>query len=149
MTETMWKIHLYAFRQKDGAAPHFDKFDLEVNPDEYVLDAVERVWAYMDRSLCFRHACHHSTCGACGMRVNGVEKLTCITTIRSVTHNGGTLRVEPLSNFSVVGDLVVDVSDFYVRLEQARFSQVAPVDQANLAYEKDPADGGDWQRLAD
>lgn len=83
------------------------------------------------------------------MRVNGTEKLTCITPIRDVTRDGGTMRVEPLRNFPVVSDLVVDMSDFYVRLEQARFGQVAPVDEANLGYEKDPDDGGDYERLVD
>lgn len=83
------------------------------------------------------------------MRVNGVEKLTCITPIRAVTHPGGALRVEPLRNFPVVSDLVVDMSDFYVRLEQAQFGQVVPVDSANLPYEKDPRDGGDYLRLVD
>ncbi|HSO27879.1 MAG TPA: 2Fe-2S iron-sulfur cluster-binding protein, partial [Anaerolineales bacterium] len=82
MAET-WNITLILYRQKGQEAPHWDSVKLEVNPDEYVLDAVERVWAFHDRSLTFRHACHHSTCGACGMRVDGVEKLTCITTIRS------------------------------------------------------------------
>jgi succinate dehydrogenase/fumarate reductase iron-sulfur protein len=144
-----WTVNLIITRQKAEEAPYTQSFRLEVDPDEYVLDAVERVWAFHDRSLTFRHACHHSTCGACGMRVNGVEKLTCITTIRSVTHAGGTLRVEPLRNFPVISDLVVDMSTFYVRLDQARFRQVSSVDDANLPYEPDPRDGGDYQRLVD
>ena len=57
---TKWKITLVVYRQKGGAAPYYDEFKMEVNPDEYVLDAVERVWAFHDRSLCFAHACHHS-----------------------------------------------------------------------------------------
>ncbi len=83
-----WNITLRVSRRKEHEAPHFDDFKMEVDPDEYVLDAVERAWAFHDRTICFRHACHHSTCGACGMRVNGVEKLTCITLIRDVTSNG-------------------------------------------------------------
>lgn len=83
------------------------------------------------------------------MRVNGVEKLTCITSIRSVTQDGGTLRIEPLRNFPVVADLVVDMSDLYTRLEEARFPQVVPVDEANVGYENNPADGGDYERLVD
>ncbi len=149
MSSSQWYVTFIITRQKEGKAPHTQTFKLEVDPDEYVLDAIERVWAYHDRSLVFRHACHHSTCGACGMRVNGVEKLTCITPIRQVTQDGGVVRVEPLRNFPVVSDLVVDMSEFYVRLEEARFSQVAPVDAANLTYEKDPRDGGDYERLVD
>ena len=149
MNKMMWNVNWIITRQKGSQPPHTQSFQLEVDPDEYVLDAVERVWAFHDRSLTFRHACHHSTCGACGMRVNGVEKLTCITPIREVTQDGGTVRVEPLRNFPVVSDLVVDMSSLYVRMDQARFSPVAPVDQANLPYEKDPQDGGNYERLVD
>jgi succinate dehydrogenase / fumarate reductase iron-sulfur subunit len=83
------------------------------------------------------------------MRVNGVEKLTCITPIRSVTHNGGSVRVEPLRNFPVVSDLVVDMNAFYTRLDEAHFSQVATLNDANLGYEKDPQDGETYERLVD
>ncbi len=149
MTVETWNITLSITRQKQSQKPFTQDFAIEASPDEYVLDAVERVWAVHDRSLVFRHACHHSTCGACGMRVNGVEKLTCITTIRSVTQNGGTLRVEPLRNFPVISDLSVDMSAFYIRMDEARFDQVAPVDAANLPYEADPRDGGEYERLVD
>jgi succinate dehydrogenase/fumarate reductase iron-sulfur protein len=116
--EKSWKVTFLISRQKGQEAPHVDPFVLDVNPDEYVLDAVERVWAFHDRTLCFAHACHHSTCGACGMRVNGVEKLTCITRINSVTHNGGTVKIEPLRNFPVVSDLAVDMGSLYRKMDQ-------------------------------
>jgi succinate dehydrogenase/fumarate reductase iron-sulfur protein len=148
-TGEIWKVTFIITRKQGDGDPFTQSFHLEVNPDEYVLDGIERVWAFHDRSLTFRHACHHSTCGACGMRVNGVEKLTCITPIRSVTRDGGEVRVEPLRNFPVVSDLVVDMSDFYVRLEEARFGQVAMLDQANLGYEEDPPKGDQYERLVD
>lgn len=125
-----WTVTYQVYRQKGNGRGHYDTFELEVNPDEYVLDGVERVWAFHDRSLTFRHACHHSTCGACGMRVNGVEKLTCITPIRAVTSNGGIIKVDPLRNFPLISDLVVDLGPLYRRLEQVKFPTVVPLDQA-------------------
>src|SRR5574339_696409 len=150
MTEK-WTITLRVYRQKDGEEPHFDAFSMEVSPDEYVLDAVERAWAYHDRTICFSHACHHSTCGACGMRVNGVEKLTCITLIRDVTHNGATLKVEPLRNFPVVSDLAVDMGPFYRKMEAVGGRAVLPVMEAeieNPLSEWDPEDS-QYIRLSD
>ncbi len=153
MSSEKWNVTFVITRQKGDEKPHTQSFQLEVDPDEYVLDGIERVWAFHDRSLAFRHACHHSTCGACGMRVNGVEKLTCITLIRSVTQNGGVVRVEPLRNFPVVSDLVVDMSDLYLRLDEAHFSQVADLDDAKLAYEKaspvQGVKGDEYERLVD
>ena len=146
-----WNPTLRIFRYKENEAPHYDEYKLEVDPDEYVLDAVERVWAFHDRTLCFRHACHHSTCGACGMRVNGVEKLTCITPIRSVTSNGSTLMIEPLRNFPVVSDLAVDMGAMYSRMDLVEAPAVLPVTNAEVetpssAWKKDDAQ---YIRLAD
>ena len=127
-----WSVNFQIFRLKEGEEPHYDNFKLDVNPDEYILDAVERVWAFHDRTLCYRHACHHTTCGACGMRINHVEKLTCMTTIRSVTENGGTVTVEPLRNFPIISDLAVDMGNFYLNMDKAEAPSVTPVTQAEI-----------------
>ncbi len=115
--ETTWNITLRVYRWKTNKDAHYDEYKLEVSPDEYVLDAIERIWAFQDRTLCFAHACHHSTCGACGMRINDRERLTCITPISTVTSNGGTVKVEPLRNFPIISDLVVDLGGLYRKNE--------------------------------
>ena len=148
-----WNITLRVYRQKENEAPHFDNIAMQVKGDEYVLDAVERAWAFHDATICFRHACHHSTCGACGMRVNGVEKLTCITLIRDVVHDGGTLKVEPLRNFPVVSDLAVDMGHFYRKMERVSARPIAPVAEAeieNPPSKWDPdAERAQYLRLSD
>ncbi len=117
-----WNVTFRIFRYKqNGSRPHFDTFAIAVRPDEYVLDAIERIWAEHDRSLVFRHACHHAACGACGLRVNGEEKLGCITRIDEVTSDGATVTLEPLRNFAVVSDLLIDVVPFYAKMEKAGF----------------------------
>ena len=128
MSGNNWTVTFRIYRQKGDEPAHFDSFTLAANPEEYALDCIERVWAFHDRSLAFRHACHHSTCGACGMRVNGTEKLTCITRIRDVTHDGGTIRVEPLRNFPIFSDLVVDMAPLYAAMEQVDFREITPSD---------------------
>jgi succinate dehydrogenase / fumarate reductase iron-sulfur subunit len=145
MGNSSWNVTFMLHRQKGQEPAYFERFALEVDPDEYVLDGIERVWAYHDRSLTFRHACHHSTCGACGMRVNGVEKLTCITRMRDVTHDGGTIKVEPLRNFPVVSDLAVDMSPLYAAMERIGFPQVVPVGAAPASGAKGiaPAHAGE------
>ncbi len=151
MSDTQWRVTFEVFRQKVGQPVHYDDFPMDAKPDEYVLDVIERIWAFKDRSLTFRHACHHSTCGACGMRVNGVEKLTCITPLHEVTHDGGKVRIEPLRNFPILSDLVVDMSAFYLRLDETKFSQVAALEDACLPFEKkqQTRPEGDFERLVD
>jgi len=129
MSTQEWNVTFRVYRQKGQGTPHYDEFKIMVNPDEYVLDAVERIWAYHDRSLVFAHACHHSTCGACGMRVNGVEKLTCITLIRDVTADGGTVKVDPLRNFPIISDLTVDMGVLYTRMDEVGHRPVLPLSE--------------------
>lgn len=120
-----WQVNFRIFRyKKDGSPPHFETFTLEVRPEEYILDAIERIWANHDRSLVFRHACHHAGCGACGIRVNSQEKLGCTTRIDTVTSNGGTVTIEPLRNMAVISDLAVDMEPFYTRMEKVGFAIV-------------------------
>lgn len=150
MGTTKWNITLRIHRQKGQEPSHFDDFPMEVDPDEYVLDAVEKVWAFHDRSLCFAHACHHSTCGACGMRVNGAEKLTCITPIREVTSNGAVLKVEPMRNFPVISDLAVDMGSLYTRMEAVGHHPVVPLSEepAKIKSGPEPEDH-EFVRLSD
>ncbi len=153
MTDGNWKITLRIHRKKTGAAANFQNFVLDAAPDEYILDAIERAWAYQDRSLVFNHACHHSVCGACGMRINGVEKLTCITLVKEVTHNGGEVVVEPLRNFPVESDLVVNMGEFMRRMETVRAHQVLPIEHASPSNGTGEAElaprEGDFTRLVD
>jgi succinate dehydrogenase / fumarate reductase iron-sulfur subunit len=146
MTQT-WNVTYEIFRKKGDQASYFERFELEVDPDEYVLDGIERIWAFSDRSLVFSHACHHSTCGACGMVVNGVEKLTCITPIRSITKDGGIIRVEPMRNFSIISDLSVNMTGFYQRMESVGHQPVVTTGYEDSKGKFDPED--DLLRLAD
>jgi len=150
MSSNLWTLKLLIHRQKRDTPPTFQEFTLEIDPNEYVLDAVERVWAFQDRSLTFRHACHHSVCGACGMRVNGVEKLSCITRIRDITTDGSTFKVEPLRNFPVISDIVVDMSGLYARMENVGAKQILSLSQAPVSDDVYPSkNGSDFSRLVD
>jgi succinate dehydrogenase / fumarate reductase iron-sulfur subunit len=151
MSATKWTVTFQVYRKKGDDAPHYDEFKLEVDPEEYVLDGVERIWAFHDPTVCFRHACHHSTCGACGMRVNGVEKLTCITLIRDVTQNGGRIKVEPLRNFPVISDLAVDMGSLYSTMERVGAQSVLPVTLAEIEKPAKywPKEDSQYIRLSD
>lgn len=113
-----WRVRYQIFRKTDGAPSTFDTFTIEIRPDETVLDGIERIWAFQDRTLVFRHACHHASCGSCGVRVNGVETLPCVTAIQDVTADDGRVVVEPMRNFPLIRDLAVDVSPMFSRLRE-------------------------------
>ena len=54
--------------------------------------------------------CRMGVCGSCGMMVNGEPKLSCAAFLRD--YYPGEVRVEPLNNFPIVRDLIIDMTDF-------------------------------------
>lgn len=113
---TLLDVTLQIFRYKPGEQPHYDTFTVQVEDTAHVIDAIDKVWAEHDHTLTFRRACHHSSCGSCALRINGVEKLPCITRFSEVWDGHSPLRLDPLRNFPIVSDLVVDVSGFFQRM---------------------------------
>ncbi len=93
----------------------WQEYAVNVPADGYVLDAIEEV-GRQDVSLLFRHSCHHASCGSCGVRINGREALPCIKPIKQAAKDG-MLRIEPLRNFPIVGDLLVDFGPFLRKLD--------------------------------
>jgi succinate dehydrogenase / fumarate reductase iron-sulfur subunit len=110
-------VLLEVFRSDpDRRAGRYDRFRVPVGPRTTVLDALLAVRRGHDPSLTLRHSCLHGSCGTCGMRVNGREVLACVTRLDGL---GDPVVIEPLAGAPVVGDLVVDMTDFYRRLEPA------------------------------
>jgi fumarate reductase iron-sulfur subunit len=79
-----------------------------------VLDALNYIKSYVDGSLTFRWSCRMGICGSCGMMVNGTPRLTCSAFLRDL--HPQEVVVEPLANFPIIRDLVVDMSDFMHKL---------------------------------
>jgi succinate dehydrogenase / fumarate reductase iron-sulfur subunit len=96
--------------------PRFQEFTIEVDPDTSVLDALEQIRLEQDRTLMYRHSCHHSSCGTCACKINGEEKLACITRIGDL--EADTITLTPLEGFKPIGDLVVDMTRFYEDLSE-------------------------------
>ena len=53
MSEEKWTVKFVIFRKKGDQPARYDSYVLEVDPEEYVIDGVERIWAFHDRSLIF------------------------------------------------------------------------------------------------
>jgi succinate dehydrogenase / fumarate reductase, iron-sulfur subunit len=96
--------------------PRFQEFTVQTAPDASILDGLEKIRLEQDNTLMYRHACHHSSCGTCACRVNGEEKLACITKIGELGQDVITLT--PLEGFKPIGDLVVDMTPFYEDLSE-------------------------------
>jgi len=83
-----------------------------------VLDGLNYVKDHLDGTLSYRWSCRMGICGSCGMMVNGEPKLTCATFLAD--YAPGPVRVEPLRNFPVIRDLIVDLGDFMGKLVRVK-----------------------------
>jgi fumarate reductase iron-sulfur subunit len=98
-------------------APRTETYEVPCRPDWKILDALNHIKDHIDGTLSHRWSCRMAVCGSCGMNVDGVPTLTCKA---SVTDYGDSIAVEPLSNFPVVRDLVVELEGFMEKLQRVK-----------------------------
>ena len=111
-------LEVFRFLPDDEPEPRFQRYDVACREEWVVLDALNYIKAEVDGTLSFRWSCRMGTCGSCGMMVNGEPRLTCETFLRDLPE--GPVRVEPLSHFPVIRDLVVDIDDFMTKLPSVK-----------------------------
>ncbi len=97
--------------------PKTESYEITVQPDWKVLDALNYIKDHVDPTLSHRWSCRMAVCGSCGMMVNGEPKLTCKDALSSY---GDTVEVAPLANFPIVRDLVVEMEGFMEKLESVK-----------------------------
>lgn len=111
------KFEVLRFGPETDTEPHFDTYEVPCMEDWVVLDALNAIKDDIDPTLSHRWSCRMGVCGSCGMLVNGRPVLTCAAFVRNYS---GTIRVEPLSNFPVVRDLVVDLGSFIDKIKSVK-----------------------------
>jgi fumarate reductase iron-sulfur subunit len=117
MPETV-TLRVTRYRPEIDAEPVFQEYQVPLHADWVVLDALNYVKDNVDGTLSYRWSCRMGICGSCGMTVNGEPKLTCATFL--VDNVPGPIRVEPLGNFPVIRDLVIEMGDFMRKLTRVK-----------------------------
>src|SRR6516164_8562183 len=107
-------LEVTRFSPERDKVPSIQAFDVPLRKEWVVLDALNYVKDRIDGSLSFRWSCRMGICGSCGMMVNGEPKLTCASFLSASAP--GPIRVEPLTNFPVMRDLVISMHDFMDKL---------------------------------
>jgi succinate dehydrogenase iron-sulfur subunit len=112
------KLQVARYRPEQESEPVFNDYEVPCPDDWVVLDGLNHVKDQLDGTLSYRWSCRMGICGSCGMTVNGEPKLTCATFLAD--YAPGPVRVEPLRNFPVIRDLVVDLGDFMQKLVRVK-----------------------------
>lgn len=116
-----------------------------------VLEALTQIKEHQDPTLSFTCSCRSSICGACSVRVNGNAELACEILVENLMKRYDTdeLTIEPLGNFRVIRDLIVDWDPKYARIKKIK-PTVNPKDEFNAkeGCKQSPEDFNKYKKLA-
>ncbi|MDQ6621825.1 MAG: 2Fe-2S iron-sulfur cluster-binding protein [Pseudomonadota bacterium] len=103
MTET---VTVTAIIRRESPAENsparYERYQVQGPANMRVLDVLRSVYEEQAGDLAFQFACRIGRCGTCAMKVNGVPVLACQERCKSE------MRIEPLTPFPVLRDLVID-----------------------------------------
>ncbi|QZA88902.1 succinate dehydrogenase/fumarate reductase iron-sulfur subunit [Salinarchaeum sp. IM2453] len=119
--------------EEEGDEPELVDYEVPFEQGMTVLDALIYVRDNIDSTLAFRHSCRQAVCGSDALFINGKQRLGCKTQIADLEKP---VRIEPLPHQGVRKDLVVDMQDFYNRMDE-----VSPEGQEVDVIEEDWEDG--------
>jgi len=111
-------LQVARYRPDTEREPTMQEYVVPLRKEWAVLDGLNYIKDQLDGTLSYRWSCRMGICGSCGMSVNGDPKLTCATFLDD--YAPGPVRVEPLANFPIVRDLVVEINDFMLKLRRVK-----------------------------
>lgn len=115
MTENnIQTVNILRYDPERDNEPFLETFKVPADNTTSIQDALTYIKDHMDKSLSYRWSCRMAICGSCGVMVNKVPKLACKTFLRDYPEG---ITLEPLANFAIEKDLVVDKAPFLERLE--------------------------------
>ncbi len=120
-------LRIQRFNPELDGKPQWEEYQVEVEPTDRLLDALNQVKWTQDGTLAFRRSCAHGICGSDAMTVNSVNRLACKVLMKDL---GTRVTVEPLRGFPIVKDLVVDMEPFF-----EKYRSIKPY---LVNYEPDP-----------
>ncbi len=107
------------FNPETDERPHYVDYRIDVPDGTTILDLLHAIKDQQDGSLTFRRSCRSAICGSCAMKVNGVTIMVCKTQVQDA-YIKGKLVIEPMGNFTIIKDLVVDLRFFWDKIHAVR-----------------------------
>jgi fumarate reductase iron-sulfur subunit len=111
-------LEVFRYLPDEEDEPRFQEYEIPYHEDWVVLDALNYIKDHVDGTLSYRWSCRMGVCGSCGMMVNGEPRLTCSAFLRE--WHPDPIRVEPLTHFPVIRDLIINLDDFIHKLSEVK-----------------------------
>ncbi len=100
------KLRLFRYDPSVDEVPRYEDFTVPYKPYMRVVDVLNYVYDELEIGLAHRWYCGVKRCGECAVTVNGEPLLGCWEpAVEKMT-------VEPLANFPIIRDLVVDAAPY-------------------------------------
>jgi succinate dehydrogenase / fumarate reductase iron-sulfur subunit len=103
-------LKVFRYNPEKDKKPHYEKYQVEADPTDRILDLLEYIKGHIDGTLSFRRSCAHGICGSDAMRINGRNFLACKVLVKEV---GTRITVEPILGLRVIKDMIVDMEPFF------------------------------------
>lgn len=104
-------LKVFRYNPEQDKKAHYEKYTLEAEPTDRVLDLLEYIKGYIDGTLSFRRSCAHGVCGSDAMRINGLNRLACKVLVQDLKSKK--ITVEPILGLPVIKDMIVDMEPFF------------------------------------
>jgi succinate dehydrogenase / fumarate reductase, iron-sulfur subunit len=118
-------LNIYRFNPEIDKEPHYDAFTIEADPNDRILDCLNKIRWTQDITLAFRMSCAHGICGSDGLTINHQSALACQKLVKDYDYTKE-IVIEPLKYFEVVKDLIVDLKPFFERIKS-----IDPIETSN------------------
>ncbi len=106
------KFKILRFDPDKDKKPHWESYQVEMEPTDRVLDGLELIKGRVDGTLGLRRSCAHGVCGSDAMLINGKNLLACKVLVKSLPQP---ITIEPMRGFNVLRDLIVDMEPFFAK----------------------------------
>ncbi|MEX0680793.1 MAG: succinate dehydrogenase iron-sulfur subunit [Balneolales bacterium] len=113
------KLQVQRYLPEKHPEPFFQEFEVPLRKKWVILDALNYIKDHIDGTLSYRWSCRMGVCGSCGMVINGRPALTCATFLEEYAGDDP-VRVEPLSYFGIIRDLIVNTDGFMDKLKSVK-----------------------------
>lgn len=100
------RVRIYRFDPETDREPRYDAFEVPRRPLMRILDVLDYVHETLAVDIGYRWLCTSKKCGSCAVNVNGSPALACWDEALPE------MTIEPLSNLTVIRDLVTTRDDY-------------------------------------
>lgn len=101
----MSTLKVFRFDPSIDSEPYYREYEVPVTPGMSVLQGLHYIRENIE-SISYEYSCRATSCGLCGMAVNGTPCFACCTPLEE----GKKYTINPLDRYPVVKDLIIDRS---------------------------------------